>query len=151
MLHNSALLALEGVTPFEGLVGEIDRAKNVIRATYDFAVQGGAIGSVVLKDREGNDAKLPAKAIITRSFVDVITQPTSAGAATVAVHAESAADILGATAKASLPVGQLTGKQDNTVANFVKTSVERKLKADIAVAALTAGKFHVFVEYVLSE
>ena len=125
-----------------GLSGKY--AKNLAVATYNFATLGGVAGDIAL------GVTIPSGAIITSAFVDIITQPTSGGSATVAIKAQSAGDILAATAKASLPVGLLDGVPDNTVANAIKCTAARELTATIGTANLTAGKFYVFVEYVQS-
>lgn len=133
---------------------ELGKTKNVVRATFDFAVQGGAISAISLLDQEGNAAILPDNAIITRAYVDVITTLTSAtDAATIALHAESANDIVSAVAISAATdwdAGFHEGIEDGTAANFVKTTAARTLTATIAVEAVTAGKFHLFVEYVIS-
>jgi hypothetical protein len=122
--------------------------KGCIRATYDYSVQGGVVGDVNLKGSDGLDAVLPSGAVINDVLVDVITQPTSAGSATIAVKAQTSADLVAATAKASF-TGLLDGTPVGTAATSIKLTADRTLKATIAVADLTAGKFHVFVEYYL--
>lgn len=136
--------------PLEGIGTELNRCKNVVKCVYDFAVSGGVQGDIGLLDDEGNPAVVPANAIITRVLVDVLTQPTSAGAATVAIKAVGAGDLLGATAKASLTVGLHDGIPVNTAATSVKATVQEQIKATIGTADLTAGKINVFVEYNLS-
>lgn len=141
---------------FENRAGtEMGKTKNVIRAQYDFAVQGGAISSITLKDQEGNAAKLPDNAIITHAYYDVITTLTSAtDAATVALTSEGAGDIKAAVAISNganaWDAGFHEGVPVGTAATMVKMSAERTLLATIAVEAVTAGKFELFVEYVLS-
>lgn len=117
---------------------------------YSFAVQGGAIGTISLKDGDGQVLKLPANALIKNVVIDVITSPTSGGSATIAVTAVSSGDLKAATAVASF-TGKLQGIPDNVVANMIKLSSEKTISIAIATAALTAGKFNVLVEYVVSE
>lgn len=119
------------------------------RVEYDFAVQGGAIGTISL------GVALPAKAIILDGLVDVITQFTTAGAdaGTIALGAESNVDLKAAIAvsdgtnpydpgmKAIIPIG--------TAATAVKTTVARQLKLTIAGQAVTAGKLVLFVHYIV--
>ena len=129
----------------------VDQGKfvpQVARAVYDFAVDGGAIGAIDL------DVDLPDNAIIKRAYYDVVTTFTSAtDAATVALHAESADDILAAVAISAggnaLDAGLHEGIEDGTMANAVKTSAVRALTLTIAVEAVTAGKLVLFVEYVI--
>ncbi len=138
-------------TPFEGIGSVVNRTKNCMKCVYDFAVLGGAVATINLVDDEGNLAVIPDNAVIERVVVDVITQPVSSGSATVAIGANTTTDILGATAKASLPVGLLEGVPVGTVATAVKLTAARNITATIGTAALTAGKINVFVEYYVSE
>lgn len=132
----------------KGIGNLIHESPNVLKAVYDFSVLGGAIGSVNLVDDLGNAAKLPLGAIITRTFIDVITAPTSGGSATVALTAQTAGDLKAALAIASL-TGLVEGLQTGAISAAVKLTADRQLLATIATAALTAGKFNLFVHYVL--
>lgn len=124
--------------------------KRTVRALYNFASLGGAIGNI------GLGVWLPAKAVITRAWVEVITTLASAtNAATVALNAEAANDLVAAIAinNAALPwnAGFHAAIPDEAVANLKKTTVARQLTATVAVEALTAGKFYLVVEYVVTE
>lgn len=122
----------------------------IARATYDFAVDGGAIGAI------GLGVTIPDNAIIKSAVYDVITTLTSSGdTATIALHIQSADDVVIAVAigtgtpwdaglRAAIPDGGL-------VTNMFKTTVPREITATIAVEAVTAGKFHLYVEYVVSD
>lgn len=122
----------------------------VIRCTYDFAIQGGAIGTVNLRDPDNALATLPDKAIITQVFIDEVTNVTSGGSATIALGANTTTDLLGATAIASF-TGVIAGVPTGTAATMVKLTAARTLTATIGTAAITAGKLNVFVQYVVSE
>lgn len=120
------------------------------RATYDFDVDGGAIGAI------GLGVKLPPNAIVKSSFIDVIKTCTSGtDAATIAIDSEGAGDVVAAVAiSVGTPwdAGLQTAIQNGGLkANMVKTTAEKELTATVAVEALTAGKFHVYVEYVISD
>lgn len=115
-----------------------------VKATYDFAVHGGAVGDIAL------DLKLPANAIVYDGLIDVVTTPTSGGSATVALRIEGTADLLAATAIASV-TGQVKPTTDGTAGNAIKLTAERTLMATVATASLTAGKMHIFLTYFLSE
>lgn len=123
----------------------------MVVGTYDFSKQGGAVGSFSLKDRDGNPVKLPTGALILNAFAVVRTAVTSGGSATIALTAESAADLLAATAISSFSAAaKLQGVPDfGTLADSVATTAERTLTATVAVAALTAGKFDVYCFYTL--
>ena len=118
--------------------------ERVVKAQYDFATLGGAVGDISL------GVVIPVDAIITDVVIDVLTAPTSGGAATIAVKAQTAADLLAATAIASV-TGILQGVPTaGTIASAIKTTAARTVTITVAVAALTAGKFNVLVKYVLS-
>lgn len=124
--------------------------KKVAKATYDFAVNGGAISAI------GLGVTIPAKAVITRAWVDVIQTLTSAGAdaGTIALHAEGADDLVAAVAISAATdwdEGIREGIPVDTAATSIKLTVARELTATIAVQVLTAGKFALVVEYVMTE
>lgn len=118
---------------------------DVVDAVYDFAVQGGAIGTITLP------VQIPAKAIVIGGFLDVITAPTSGGSATVAINVEGAADVQAPTAIASLTTGRKALIPVFTAASSVKTTIQRNVTVTIATAALTAGKFHIVLYYTVTE
>lgn len=124
--------------------------KHVMRALYDFSVVGGAVSTINLKDEDGKDAVVPNKAIITSVFIDTLTAPTSGGAATIALGANSTTDLKAATAIASY-TGIIAGVPVGTAATAVKLTNDRTITATVATAALTAGKIYVLIEYILSE
>ena len=143
---------LEGLRKLELGTEVVEKKKHIVKAVYDFSKVGGAIGAISLLGSDGKAIKVPANAIVTNVLVDVKTALTSGGSATVAIAVESAADLLAATAVASFSLAALlAGKPVGTAATAVKTTVERSVVATVAVAALTAGKMNVLVEYVLSE
>lgn len=119
-----------------------DGVVGIAKATYDFDKHGGAIGDISL------ELVLPNGAIIYDGVVDVLTAPTSGGSATVALKLQSSADLLGATAIASV-TGLLNLIPASAVASAFKLTADRTLKVTIATAALTAGKFNVYVQYFL--
>ena len=120
----------------------------IAKATYDFAVHGGAIGTVNL------GVQLPANAIVLDGMVDVLTAPTSADAATIAVQVEAANDIINAAAITGAP-WSTTGRKDiipvGTAATSKKTTVTRAISVVIGAHALTGGRFSVFLRYVVSD
>jgi len=125
----------------------------IARATYDFAEHGGAISTI------GLGVTLPDNAIVTRAWYEVITTLTSAtDAATVSIDipVDDVAGILAAIAISNVAnawdAGLHEAIQDGTVANFsIKTTAARELSITIAVEAVTAGKFILFAEYVVSD
>lgn len=116
-------------------------------ATYDFAVDGGAIGKIGLSGR------IPPGATITHAWYEVLTPPTSGGAATLSfgVDANDPTGLLAATAIAGFTAGYGDLLPDNTAANFTtKTTNPRDIIMTIAAAALTDGKINVFYTYSVS-
>jgi len=124
----------------------LENKKEVAYFEYDFAKEGGAVGDITLRG-----AQLPKGAIIKEGIVDVETAVVSGGAATIALKLNSAGDVLAATGKASFSLNAtLDVVPDGTAANSVKLTANKRLAATVAVAALTAGKFTVALEYVVT-
>lgn len=124
-------------------------AEEVIRATYDFANDGGATGALDIFTAEGSVA-------ITYFHAYVKTACTSGGSATLKV---------GITGNDDLMFGTTTGAVANlTLAAFIKDDVVegtpnvvalpcvltdgQKLLQTIGTAALTAGKIEYVIKYV---
>lgn len=127
-----------------------------VRGTFDFAVQGGAVGNHDLLDEDGVAISIPANSIILDGMVDVQTTFSSptADTATLAIQAEGANDIVDAVAiatgtpwdqglQAIVPLG--------TAASAVKTTVARPLRVVIGVEAVTVGKMTVFLRYAVTD
>jgi len=117
---------------------------------YDFAVSGGAVGTIDLSAL-ANKAGLPVGAIIKSVHYNVETAMTSGGAATVSIgDAAASARYLALTAynnaafNANAPAAAAIGVPvEVTAANIGQFSLS------IAVAALTAGQVRFFVEYIM--
>lgn len=119
-----------------------------VRARYSFATQGGAVGTIALVGA----AVIPANAVIIDSGIDVVTVPTSAGAATLGVDTEAAGDIVTAAVISGAP-WSTTGRKNGTpqdAATSVKTTVARDISVRVGVAALTAGVFDVYVGFIVT-
>lgn len=124
----------------------IEASRRTATAHYDFAVDGGAVGDIALRGQQ-----IPQGAIILDVLIDVETVLTSGGAATVALKAESAADLNAADAISGAPWSTTGAKRGDLDADTapVKTTAARTITATVATAALTAGKFSVIVTYLL--
>ena len=124
----------------------LDSYKQVAYAEYDFAKDGGAVGDITLRG-----GVLPAGAYITRAWLDVVTALTSGGAATVALKSKAAGDLLPATGIATFAADTFMGLGPAVNGGQVvgPTTTHTCIKATVAAAALTAGKFTVMVEYVV--
>lgn len=113
---------------------------------YDFALDGGVVGDITLRGDS-----IPSGAIIVDALLHVDTVLTSAGAATVAIKTEGAADINAADAISGAPWSTTGAKRVDFVATTapIKTTAARSIKATVATADLTAGKFSVVVWYLV--
>lgn len=113
---------------------------------YDFAVQGGAVGTVYLLPK----VKIPDNALIRDGFIVVTTAIAPIVGATHSLSLESAADMKAAATnnltatgiKATVPVG--------TAGTSVQLTDDRYLTMTIADTAVTAGKFMVQLDYVMA-
>jgi hypothetical protein len=130
---------IEGTTSLKSAVGE-----------YDFAADGGAIGSITLRSSTINGNSIPAGSVITGGYIEIDTLFTTGTAATMAINLESAGDLVAATVVSGAPYST-TGRKSvipaGTGATSVKTTVPRSLVATIAVGTVTAGKGRVVVFY----
>jgi hypothetical protein len=127
------------------------------KGEYDFAVDGGAIGSITLRcgpdalgaqDQLGNT--IPTGSVIEGGYIEVDTLFTTGSGATMAINAEGAGDLIAATVVSGAPYST-TGRKSLipvfTGATTVKTTAARSLVATIAVGTVTAGKMRVVVFY----
>ncbi len=114
---------------------------------YDFAVDGGAIGAITLRGD-----KIPSGAIEVDALFEVDTVLASAGAATVSLDTEAVADVNADVVITGTPWSTTGPKRADVLtatAAPVKTTAERSLAITVTTAALTAGKFKVYVAYVV--
>ncbi len=121
------------------------------RAEYNFAVDGGAIGAIASK------TVIPDDALIIGGFVNVLTTCTTAGgdAGTMAIKVESANDIVTAIAVSDgtnpWDAGRhaIIPKRNTPESTSILTTAARRVTFTIAGQAFTAGRFIVYLEYVL--
>lgn len=129
---------IEGTRGIKTAVGE-----------YDFAVDGGAIGSITLRPLLGDNV-IPAGSVILGGYLEIDTGFTTGTGATMAINVESAGDIVAATIVSGAPYST-TGRKSivpaGTGATSVKTTVARSIVATIATGTVTAGKGRVVLEY----
>lgn len=126
---------------------------NVIVGKYSFAVQGGAIGTVNLRTdlADANSlVKIPSRAVIKQVWIDVLT-PGAGATATAGLNLQAAGDLLAAATASTAYTGIMAGIPAGAAANMIKLTAERTLTTTIATAALTAGKWNVYIEYVLGD
>jgi hypothetical protein len=111
----------------------------VAKATYDYSVHGGATGNAL-----GLGVYIPAGAIVTRVIGSAVTSLDSGGSATVAINIGST-EVNAATAFDHADYTAV----DVHYSTPVKLSATSEVNLDIATAALTAGVYDIYVEYVL--
>lgn len=117
----------------------------VVRAEYEFAVDGGAVGDITLRG-----AQIPAGAIVVDALLYVQTAVTSGGSGTLAIRVESNNDIQTAAAVSGAPWSTTGPKRAGFTSTTapIKTTAARSVIGTIATAALTAGKVSVLIWYV---
>ena len=110
-------------------------------ARYDFAVDGGAISTIV----PSNSAIIPDNAVIVRCYSVVTTAMASGGSATLALSAG------GVTLKAATAFDNGAFDDEDVTEHAVtdKTTSGTGIQFTIATATLTAGVVDVYVEYYL--
>lgn len=98
--------------------------------------------------------KIPNNAIIIGGFIEVLETFTSAtDAATIAVHANAANDIVSAVAISTgtpwdAGLRAIVPKSNTPESTAIKLTAEREITVTVAVEALTAGKANIYVEWV---
>jgi hypothetical protein len=121
-------------------------AKRYARATLNCAASGCSVGAHSL------GVSLPANALITRSYIYVVTQLSDTGTCTVAISCEdannikTATDITG-TAAGGFIEGASTGAASAFVGGIAATCAITATIADGGSCVPVAGKAIVFVEY----
>jgi hypothetical protein len=129
--------------------------KEMAVATFDTALNDSSGAANTTVAAHGLGVFIPAKAIITKVTMQIVTGFTSAGStATIALMAESAADLFAALAVSDtkLSTGPFTAAiPDGTTAHMIQTTVQREITATVAVQALTAGKMNIFIDYMIAE
>lgn len=138
------------------LQSRVQNGVNTGHGIYDFDVDGGSQGTFAL-------GSIPDNSSIKSSWYEVITPPTSGGAASIALGVATN-DVIGVTGASSYSGGGFkdAGYHDTPLAGVganpprvalwtTKTTAERDVILTISIADLTAGVIHVWWEYVISE
>jgi len=126
--------------------------KSIYQFVYSFADLGGATGSIPLTQING---PLPNNFVVQNAFIDVISGLTGGAGSTGALTTgQSAGDLVIATVIAGAPFSttgpKVTVPLLGTIATWIKTSAQRSPALVVAVNAVTAGKFNLWVEGTLS-
>lgn len=148
---------LNSGTAHQVQLGSKLKEASTVKAVWDASV--GNLGSSTINNGSHElGVSLPAGAIITRSYIHVVTAVVGAGAlgtSTVAFQCEDAGNIKSAADVTVLAADSLTvGAADDALANFQKgIAAECDIKAVLVNPAgdYSAGKINVFVDYVDSE
>jgi hypothetical protein len=127
-----------------------DKVQTIV-LKYDFAVQGGAASSTInLLDIEtGKSAKLPKGALVVDCIIDVITPAVGAGSISISTG-KAVADLKAATAAASY-TGLVACVPVGSAATAIKQTADVTPSIATTVGTITAGKFYVVLQYILSE
>lgn len=116
-------------------------------AKYSFAVDGGAISTITVT----TNSTIPANFVIQNFSFNCVTAGASLGSATVSAGLSAggggAAALMAATAVASLTTNAfIQGKPvPQDVTKWIKMSAQGSVTVTIAVAALTAGIFEMYL------
>lgn len=124
-------------------ITEGTRALKTWAGEYDFAIDGGTIGTKTLRS---DDGPIPAGAVITSGYTDVEVACASA-TGTMALQAEAAGDVVATAGEASWTAGRKSVIPAGTGATSLKTTLARSPALVIATAAFTAGKFRLVLTY----
>lgn len=121
--------------------------KRVAKATYSFATDGGAQGTIT----PAINTVIPLGALVTGVFVDCTTNVAPATGATIAINGGGTTLVTAATATAhGLNTG--TVKKAMTLAgsaSAIKTASNGPITLTVASADLTAGVVTIMVEYIV--
>jgi hypothetical protein len=139
-------------TPISSYNGITSTLKQSLAIHYDFATDGGAIGTIQLRG-----GVLPINAIITNAWLEVLTGFLPTTTSTIALGVTGAATALRAAAVATGTVAldavaRVAVIAPQTPASFVakSTTANRNFIMTIAAGAFTAGQFVLHVDYVVS-
>lgn len=106
----------------------------LVRAVYDFSVDGGATGTLDIVEATDN-------MVIHSAYINVKTAATSGGSATVAIGVDTDVDaVVDETAVASLTANALIVPVTN---NPIKVASGKMVNLTIADATLLTGKLEV--------
>ncbi len=144
---------LDGTVIDQVLRSPVRNNRNVKRTAkfeYNFAVLGGAFGAPIPLTGEA----LPANAVVLDGRIYVIVPLNSGGAATVALQIVAAGDLVVAAPFGGVPwtpAGDYPVIPINTAATDILAPAGGVPTITIAVANLTAGRFDLFLDYLVND
>tara|TARA_R100001510_G_scaffold34133_1_gene30611 strand:+ start:4354 stop:4902 length:549 start_codon:yes stop_codon:yes gene_type:complete len=120
-----------------------------IKLQYDFALEGGDHNApfIPLRAALGEQPQLPLDAVCVSATLEVLTKPLSGGSATISIGTQSTPDALLAATAISNAAFNLNAVSALSNAVPFRALAPEPINITIATAALTAGKFNVYVEY----
>ena len=127
-------------SPLEQGVGP----KRSVVITYDFAKHGGAIGTIALTP------KLPDDALVVSGMIHVKTALAGTNA-TVALHLLTADDVYADGAITAFTLAATLAVVPLAAASSLKMTAATGVTMTISTAALTAGKFDLYLDYYLGD
>lgn len=120
-----------------------------IKMQYDFTLEGGdhLAPFIPLRAAIGETAQVPLDAVVVSAYLEILAAPTSGGSATIKIGTQSDDDAFLAATAISNGAFAL-----NAVTSLSNTLPFKALAPDpvtitVGTAALTAGKFSVYIEY----
>lgn len=125
--------------------------------SYNFDTLGGDVSTITLKDTDGvNSCVLPGNAIILNAFLDVTEDLAGTGTPQVALQMNGNSEDLRAAGNASsitsaAPIQLIPDWANLSDAIKLGDSSTYAVELVVTSAALTAGKFRVFLNYALGE
>ena len=123
--------------------------KKHLQFEYDFAELVGAVSAITLTDAAGGAQVIPDNAVITSVSIEGVTDNTTGGgSATIALgYVGQATAFLAATAFDNAMWNTDAVTTGTPTVAVAKTGTPAPVIATIATAALTAGKWYVWIEY----
>lgn len=123
------------------------RGLKTYKGEYDFAVDGGAIGTIVLRS---DDGPIPSGSVILGGYLEIDTLFTTGTAAVAGLQVEGAGDIVASTIVSGAPYST-TGRKSIipvfTGATTVKTTASRAPSMVVGTGTITAGKGRLVLIY----
>jgi hypothetical protein len=132
------------------LVGNVDLDPDLpksLKFQYDFADLGGTATAITLTDDNDAAQTIPDNAVVVNAWFEGVTAMTSEGSATVMLGVTGDTDAFKTATAFDDAAYAATAATAITNAVPFKTTAAVSVIATIAVAALTAGKFNVWVQY----
>jgi hypothetical protein len=139
---------LRQLTEGQGSINEGDQygagGLQTIKSTWDFNVDGGAIGTILLNQ----SLIVPADFVVLGGVVNPIILPTTGGGATIAIglgNGAQTAALKAATAVASYVVGTPLTLIPAWSSAFVVNALDAKISITIAAGTVTAGRLAIHI------